>query len=49
MNGTRYLGRVIHVTGAGALVLERDDRGGRVYAPSRETVLAGDPALVDRL
>ena len=49
MNGTRYFGRVMHVTGAGALVLERDDGGGRVYAPSRETVLAGDPALGDRV
>jgi hypothetical protein len=49
MNGTRYFGRVMHVTGAGALVLERDDGGGRVYAPSGETVLAGDPAPGDRV
>ena len=49
MNGTRYFGRVMHVTGAGALVLERDDGGGRVYAPSRETVLPGDPAPGDRV
>ena len=39
----------MHVTGPGALVLERDNGGGRVYAPSRETVLAGDPALGDRV
>jgi hypothetical protein len=46
----RYYGDVVHITGAGGLVVERLDGLGRIYVPSRETALVGAlPRLGDRL
>jgi hypothetical protein len=50
MNGARYYGTIVHVTGAGGLMLERLDGLGRVCMPSRETTLVGAlPSLGERL
>jgi hypothetical protein len=37
----RYYGDVVHITGAGGLVVERLDGLGRVYVPSSQTALVG--------
>jgi hypothetical protein len=43
----RYFGQVVHVTGAGGVVVERLDGLGRVYVPSAQTALAGVRLAVD--
>jgi hypothetical protein len=43
----RYFGRVVHVTGAGGVVVDRLDGLGRVYVLSREAL--ADAALGDRI